>query len=54
MDVNKISVLKGHALIINYLIAEDIQQDHNRGFDKTVQNIPCHMPDNGVQSKGNI
>ena len=23
----------------------------NSGFDKTVQNIACHMHDNGVQSK---
>ena len=41
-------------LIINYLITEDILQDHNSGFDNTVQNIACHMHDNGVQSKGNI
>ena len=40
--------------IIKYLIAEDIQQGHNSGFDKTVPNIACHMHDNGVQSKGNI
>ena len=41
-------------LFINYLITEDIQQDHNSGFDKNVQNIACHMHDNGVQSKGII